>query len=58
MNGNGLIKPIREVKQQKYKKPTNPDGDTFVWEVAMVAQEVYTKGLGVKEKIILVAMKV
>ena len=36
-------------KQIKYKKPTNPDGDTFVWEVAMVAQEVYTKGLGVKE---------
>ncbi|WP_144283902.1 hypothetical protein [Chryseobacterium echinoideorum] len=36
-------------KTIKYKKPTNPNGNTYVWEIAMVAQEVYTKGLGLKE---------
>lgn len=36
-------------KEIKYKKATNPDGNTYVWEIAMVAQEVYTEGLILKE---------
>ena len=36
-------------KKIKKKFPINPDGNTYVWEVAMVAQGVYTKGLTVKE---------
>ena len=37
-------------KTIKYKKPTDLNGKTYVWEVAMVAQEVYTTGIGIKEK--------
>lgn len=37
-------------KTIKYKKAVDPNGKTYVWEIAMVAQEVYTRGLGVKEK--------
>ena len=36
-------------KEIKYKKATNPDGHTYVWEIAMVAKEVYTEGLSLKE---------
>ena len=36
-------------KEIKYKKATNPDGNTYVWEIAMVAKEVYTEGLFLKE---------
>jgi len=36
-------------KEIKYKKATNPDGNTYVWEIAMVAKEVYTEGLALKE---------
>ncbi|KAF2328458.1 PAAR-like protein [Flavobacterium nitrogenifigens] len=38
-------------KEIKYKKATNPDGNTYVWEIAMVAQEVYTEGLTLKENV-------
>ncbi len=37
-------------KTIKFKKAVDPDGKTYVWEIAMVAQEVYTRGLAVKEK--------
>lgn len=33
----------------KYKSPTNPNGKTYVWEIGLAAQEVYTKGLSQKE---------
>lgn len=36
-------------KEIKYKKATNPDGNTYVWEIEMVAKEVYTEGLSLKE---------
>lgn len=36
-------------KQIKYKKATDPDGNTYVWEVAAAAQEVYNRGLDIKE---------
>jgi len=37
---------------KKIKKvvPTDPNGNTYVWEITMVAQEKYTKGLSIKEK--------
>lgn len=38
-------------KTIKYKKAKDPNGKTYVWEITMVAQEVYTKGLSIKEKI-------
>ncbi|WP_262410574.1 PAAR-like protein [Flavobacterium johnsoniae] len=38
-------------KEIRYKKPTNPDGNTYVWEIQMVAEEIYTKGLGFKKSI-------
>ncbi|HCM35920.1 MAG TPA: hypothetical protein DF603_17410 [Chryseobacterium sp.] len=49
-----VIYPIRyiidpEGKQIRYKKYTDPNGNTYVWEVAMVAQEVYDRGKGKKE---------
>lgn len=37
-------------KKIKYKKAVDPNGKTYVWEIALVAQEIYTKGLDVKEK--------
>ena len=37
-------------KQIKFKKAVDPNGKTYVWEVAMVAQEIYTKGLGIREE--------
>lgn len=37
-------------KTIKYKKAKDPNGKTYVWEIAMVAQEVYSKGLNIKEK--------
>lgn len=37
-------------KTIKFKKAVDPDGKTHVWEIAMVAQDVYTRGLAVKEK--------
>ncbi|BAP30513.1 uncharacterized protein CHSO_1476 [Chryseobacterium sp. StRB126] len=42
-------KTNKKGKQIKYKKATDPDGNTYVWEVAAAAQEVYNRGLGVKE---------
>lgn len=38
-------------KKIKKKVPTNLDGNTYVWEIAMTAQEIYTKGLSKKENI-------
>lgn len=42
---------IIEKSGRKIKKkiPTDPDGNTYVWEVTMVAQQLYTEGLSVKE---------
>ncbi|WP_250255117.1 M23 family metallopeptidase [Chryseobacterium sp. Marseille-Q3244] len=42
-------KTNKKGKQIKYKKYTDPNGNTYVWEVAMVAQEVYDRGNGKKE---------
>lgn len=42
-------KTNKKGKQIKYKKYTDPNGNTYVWEVAMVAQEVYDRGKGKKE---------
>lgn len=38
-------------KTIKYKKPTDPDGNTYVWEIEMVTQEIFTKGLNLKATI-------
>ncbi len=38
-------------KAIKYKKAINSDGKTYVWEIALTAQEVYTKGLSFKDNI-------
>ncbi|MCY0978708.1 M23 family metallopeptidase [Chryseobacterium wangxinyae] len=42
-------KTNKKGKKIKKKVPTDPNGSTYVWEVAMVAQEIFTKGLSVKE---------
>jgi hypothetical protein len=40
----------RNGKKIKYKKATDPNGKTYVWEITEVAQEVYNKGLEKKAK--------
>ncbi|MDR3025162.1 M23 family metallopeptidase [Chryseobacterium sp.] len=44
-----VTKINKKGKKIKKKVPTDPNGNTYVWEVAMVAQEIYTEGLSVKE---------
>lgn len=44
------IKVNRNGRKIKYKKATDPNGKTYVWEITEVAQEVYNKGLGKKAK--------
>lgn len=39
----------KDGKKIKKVVPTDSNGHTYVWEVAMVAQEKFTKGLGIKE---------
>lgn len=44
-----ITKINKKGKKIKKKVPTDPDGNTYVWEIAMVAQELYTEGLLIKE---------
>lgn len=44
-----VIKINKKGKKIRKKSPVDPNGNTYVWEIGLVAQELYTKGLVMKE---------
>lgn len=44
-----IIKINKKGKKIRKKIPVDPNGNTYVWEIGLVAQELYTKGLVMKE---------